>query len=154
VDYTGSGSQGGLHGGTNHFGPSDSGSVSSSRVYYDQGGLQPGQPALTPAAGPADQPASAEGEPVAITPSRIPDQIWLLLPVGLMLLAAVAYVVFEPADPVADRQRRQPVAVAAKTVRPVPVVSLGGLTLRSAVATGRAFRRIGRWIARRWSERS
>jgi len=101
------------------------------------------QPQPAPVTQPQTQPTAVALAPVASHPRGLPGVIWLVVPIGMLLFAAVAAVVFEGDD---EPRRRPAVVVAAQAqakgagkapaVQPPagPFVMLGFATRRVAGA--------------------
>jgi hypothetical protein len=100
-----------------------------------------------PTAGPKGSATSAR--PVALTVPRLSPFVWLLLPLGLIVLAAVAYVVFEPEPEAAEEPVPEPEWRSVQpSLTPAPV-ALAGALLRAASGVGRSARTgLGRVLGR------
>jgi len=85
--------------------------------------------------GPSD--GSAQAIRVSNGPGGIPVYIWILVPLGLLLLVATSWAVFEPEDQpkplavVAEGRRQRAVAKAASARELSALVSRAGRTLRN-----------------------
>lgn len=127
-------------GGTVYFGPQDR-TITSKQTYYGTG-------APTPGDGSAGE--STQARPVALTVPQLPQFVWLLLPLGMIILVAVAYAVFEPEPEVAEEPLPEPAWRAQQPALTPAPIALTGLALRGAARLGRAVRRgLTRMIARR-----
>jgi len=117
-------------GGTVYFGPQDR-TVTSKDIYYGPG------PASS--AGPAKGSGGTQTrtQPVSATVPKLPQFVWLLLPLGMLLLAAAAYAVFEPEPVVAEEPLPEAVwRSEEQSLTPAPI-ALAGVAVRSAAALGR-----------------
>jgi len=124
-----------------YFGPHRT--VSSKQIYNGEG---------SPSANGAAKSTRTQTKPVALTVPQLPRFIWLLIPLAMVLLAVVAYTVFEPEpevaeEPLPESEWRSPYPA----LTPAPV-ALAGWTLRAAMRVGRAARHgFASLIARRRS---
>lgn len=129
-------------GGTVYFGPQDR-NLTSQRVYY-------GPTAAAPNSSQTPKATVTLTQPVALTVPELPQFVWLLLPLGMIILAAVAYTVFEPEPEIVEEPLPEPEWRAHEpTLTPAPI-ALAGVVLRTATAWGMAaHRRATRAMARR-----
>jgi hypothetical protein len=127
-------------GGTVYFGPQDK-TMTAKQIYYG---------AASPSAKTSGK--STQTKPVALTVPQLPRFIWLLIPLGMIILAIVAYSVFEPEPEVAEESLPEPEWRAGHpSLTPGPV-ALAGWTLRAAMHVGRAVQHgFASFIARRRS---
>jgi hypothetical protein len=128
-------------GGTVYFGPQDR-TINSKQIYYGQGSPQP----ITGPEG-----SATNAQPVALTVPRLSPFIWLLIPLGMIVLAAAAYAVFEPEPEVAEDPLSEPEWRSLQpSLTPAPI-ALAGVMLRTATRLGKAaHKRFGWVLARRW----
>jgi hypothetical protein len=126
-------------GGTVYFGPQDR-TISSKQIYYGPGSPQP-------STGPNGSATNAR--PVALNVPRLSPFIWLLIPLGMIVLAVVAYAVFEPEPEVAEESLPEPEWRSFQPVLTPAPIALAGIMLRTATRLGRAAHRgFGRVLAR------
>jgi hypothetical protein len=126
-------------GGTVYFGPQDE-TVRSRQIYY-------GPTAGSPTASQTPKATVTLTQPVALTVPELPQFVWLLLPIGMIILAAVAYAVFEPEPEIAEEPLPEPEWRAKEpTLTPAPIAA-AGIVLRTATVWGKAAHR--RFLARR-----
>jgi hypothetical protein len=140
---SGSASGGGLfyapytQGGTTYFNPK---AGASPTLYYASayGGAVSGS--VADEVGQEDQ-----AKPVATTIAHTTMLFWLLLPLGLALLAVITYLVVEP-----EGDGERVVSIGETQARlPVPPLALAGSFIRGLVAGGRHVIGFARWIFRR-----
>jgi hypothetical protein len=126
-------------GGTVYFGPQDR--TFGSKISYGSG-------TPPPTAGPTGSTTNAQ--PVAPRVPRLSPFVWLLIPLGMIVLAAVAYVVFEPEPEAAEEPLPEPEWRSAQpSLTPAPI-ALAGAMLRGATRVGNAANRaFGRVVGRR-----
>jgi hypothetical protein len=122
-------------GGTVYFGPRDR-TVDSKQIYHGAGSPSPNTAAKS---------TRTRTKPIALTVPQLPRFIWLLIPLAMVILAVVAYTVFEPEpepepevaeEPLPEPEWRFP----HRALTPAPV-ALAGWTLRAAMRVGRAAQR-------------
>jgi hypothetical protein len=96
-----------------------------------------------PSSGPLGSATSAR--PVAFTVPRLSPFVWLLIPLGLVVLVGVAYTVFEPEPETDEEPLPEPEWRSFQpSLTPAPV-ALAGALLRAASGVGKAARtRLGR----------
>ena len=91
--------------------------------------------------------SATQTQPEALTVPQLPQFVWLLLPLGMIILVAVAYAVFEPEPEIADEPLPDPSWRSQQpTLTPAPI-ALAGLMLQAATKTAR--RGFAQVIARR-----
>jgi hypothetical protein len=80
--------------------------------------------------------------PISSGPGRPVATLWAVIPVGLVLLGAVAFVVFDAgeAEPVAEGEERP--RVSASDAPRGPIVTMGFAARRAAASVGRGARRV------------
>src|SRR5439155_11355546 len=117
---------GNMGGGTTYFGPGQKTISSQQFQYQTTGGGSMSQGS-----------GRTSATPVALTSRPVPPVIWVLLPVGLLLLGAVAYVVFEPAI----RPLAGATSMASAADPQLTVVAVGGVLIRGASALWTVARR-------------
>jgi hypothetical protein len=87
---------------------------------------------------------------VALTVPRLSPFIWLLIPLGMIVLAAAAYAVFEPEPDVAEEPLPEPEWRSLQPMLTPAPIALAGVMLRTAARFGKAAHRgFGRVLARR-----
>jgi hypothetical protein len=124
-------------GGTTHFGPNQ---ITSRKLSYASAY---GGPVSAPVAD--DVANDAQGKPVASVIARTTWLLWLLVSLGVLLLAVVTYVIVEPEGEggrvldIGDRRARLP----------VPPLALAGGFVRALAAGGRGVASLGRLASRR-----
>jgi hypothetical protein len=117
-------------GGTVYFGPQDR-TITSRQIYYGSGSPSPRAAGST----------RTQSKPVALTVPQLPRYIWLLIPLGMVALAVIAYTVFEPEPELAEDPLPEPEWRSRHpSLTPAPV-ALAGVTVRAALRLGRAVRR-------------
>ena len=130
-------------GGTVYFGPQDR-TVTSKQIYYGTGSPSPNASAKS---------SRTQTKPVALTVPELPRFIWLLIPLAMVVLAVVAYTVFEPEPEVAEEPLPESEWRSRHAVLTPAPVALAGWTLRAAMRVGRATRHgFASLIARRRSD--
>ncbi len=87
---------------------------------------------------------------MALAVPQLPQFVWLLLPLGMIILVAVAYAVFEPEPEIAEEPLPDPSWRSQQpTLTPAPI-ALAGLMLQAATKLGKTARRgFAQVIARR-----
>jgi hypothetical protein len=84
----------------------------------------------------------AQGRPVGSTIARTTWLLWLLLALGVVLLALVTYVIVEP-----EGDGRREIALGRTRARlPVPPLALAGGSVRAVAAVGRVLARLARTV--------
>jgi hypothetical protein len=126
-----------------YFGPQDR-TITSRQIYYGAG---------SPAPKRGSAGSATQTQPVALTVPQLPRFVWLLLPLGMIVLAAVAYAVFEPEPEIAEEPLPEPEWRSLQpTLTPAPV-ALAGLMLRAVGKLGKtAHRGFAKVIARTRNE--
>ncbi|HEV8421356.1 MAG TPA: hypothetical protein VGR13_08385 [Actinomycetota bacterium] len=127
-------------GGTVYFGPQDR-TITSKQTYYGQ---------ASPQSTTGQKGSTTNAQPVALTVPRLSPFIWLLLPLGMIVLAAAAYAVFEPEPEVAEEPLPEPEWRSLQPILTPAPIALAGVMLRTATRFGKAAHRgFGRVLARR-----
>jgi hypothetical protein len=122
-------------GGSVYFGPQDR-TITSKPIYYGAGSASPGS---------GSQGSVTQTQPVTLTVPQLPRFVWLLLPLGMIILAAFAYAVLEPEPEAVDEPILEPEwRPWQPSTAPAPI-ALAGVMLRGATRAGRA---VGRSVAR------
>lgn len=117
-------------GGTVYFGPQER-TISSKQTYYGSGSPQSTQ----------SPNGSVTSKPVALTVPQVSPFIWLLLPLGMLILVAVAYAVFEPEPEVAEDPLPEPEWRSRQPILTPAPIALAGVALRTATRVGKAAHR-------------
>jgi hypothetical protein len=114
-----------------YFGPKDR-TVDSKQIYYGAGSPSPNAAAKS---------TRTQTKPFALRVPQPPRFIWLLIPMAMVILAVLAYTVFEPEPEVAEEPLPEPDwRFRHPALTPAPV-ALAGWTLRAAMRVGRAAQR-------------